>query len=132
MSKTIGAAEIDESLEVGIGEAIHALKPSGAAFRHLENADDETSGRNNLGTLLGRVTERSTREVDNLIDELQGLRKKLVTDRDRIQNEIARHSELSQRVMQLTSIISDNVKKLPNPTSEMGGEIAHARGETLR
>ena len=69
-----------------------------------------------LGTLLGRVTERSTREVDNLIDELQELRKK-VTDRDRIQGEIARHSELSRGVMQLTSIISDNVKKLPNPTS---------------
>ena len=65
-----------------------------------------------LGTLLGRVTERSTREVDSLIEELQELRKKLVTDRDRIQSEIARHSELSQGVTQLTSIISDNVKKL--------------------
>ena len=115
MSKAFGAAEIDESLEVGIGKAIHALKPSGAAFHHLANANDEMSGKD-LGTLLGRVTERSTREVDNLIDELQELRKK-VTDRDRIQGEIARHSELSRGVMQLTSIISDNVKKLPNPTS---------------
>jgi hypothetical protein len=115
MSKAFGAAEIDESLEVGIGKAIHALKPADAAFHHLANADDEVSGKN-LGTLLGRVTERSTREVDNLIDELHGLRKKLVTDRDRIQSEIAKHSELSQGVMQLTSIISDNVKKLPNPT----------------
>src|SRR5215470_10317990 len=84
MSKAFGAAEIDESLEVGIGKAIHALKPSGAAFHHFANADDEMSG-NNLGTLLGRVTERSTREVDNLIEELQGLRKKLKADRDRIQ-----------------------------------------------
>ena len=115
MKRTIVAAEIGESLEVGIGEAIHALKPSGAAFPHLENADDEVPSKN-LGSLLGRVTERSTREVDNLIDELHGLRKKLVTDRDRIQSEIAKHSELSQGVMQLTSIISDNVKKLPNPT----------------
>jgi len=95
MSKAFGAAEIDESLEVGIGKAIHALKPSGAAFHHLANADDEMSG-NNLSTLLGRVTERSTREIDNLIEELQGLRKKLKADRDRIQSEIARHSELSQ------------------------------------
>jgi len=45
-----------------------------------------------------------------------GYAKKLVTDLDRIQSEIAKHSELSQGVMQLTSIISDNVKKLPNPT----------------
>lgn len=48
--------------------------------------------------------------------ELEGLRKKLEADRDRIQSEIERHSELSQGVMQLTSVISDNVKKLPNPT----------------
>ena len=115
-ARAIVATEIDESLEAGIGEAIHALKPPGAAFHHLANANDEMSGKD-LGTLLGRVTERSTREVDNLIDELQELRKKLVTDRDRIQGEIARHSELSRGVMQLTSIISDNVKKLPNPTS---------------
>jgi hypothetical protein len=114
MSKASGAAEIGDSLEVGIGKAIYALKPSGAAFHHLANADDEVSG-NNLGTLLGRLTERSMREVDNLIEELQGLRKKLKADRDRIQSEIARHSELSQGVMQLTSIISDNVKKLPDP-----------------
>jgi len=116
MKRAIVATEIDESLDAGIEEAIHALKPPGAAFHHLANANDEMSGKD-LGTLLGRVTERSTREVDNLIDELQELRKKLVTDRDRIQGEIARHSELSRGVMQLTSIISDNVKKLPNPTS---------------
>jgi hypothetical protein len=131
MNKATVATEINESLEAGVGKALHALKPSGAAFHRLENADDEVSGKN-LSTLLGRVTERSTREVDNLIDELQGLRKKLQADRDRIQSEIAKHSELSQGVQQLTAIISDNVKRLPNPTSEMGGEIAHARGETLR
>ena len=116
MKKAIAVAEIDESLEAGIGKAIQALERPGAAFHHPENADDEMSGEN-LGTLLGRVTERSTREVETLIDELQGLRRKLEADRVRIQSEIAKHSELSQAVMQLTSIISDNVKKLPNPTS---------------
>ena len=115
MNKAIGVAEIDESLEAGIGKAIHALERPGAAFHHLENADDDMSG-SNLGTLLGRVTERSTREVETLIDELRELRKKLEADRVRIQSEIERHSELSQAVMRLTSIISDNVKKLPNPT----------------
>jgi|SRR6516165_836342 hypothetical protein len=113
MNKAIGATEIDQSLEVEIGKNIHELK-RGAAFDQLENADDEISG-SDLGTLLGLMTERSTREIKNLIDELQGLRKKLETDGDRIQNEIARHSELSQGAMQLTTIISDNVKKLPNP-----------------
>jgi hypothetical protein len=55
MNKAMRTTEIDEWVQAGIGEAIHALKPSGAVFRHLENADDETSGRNNLGTLLGQV-----------------------------------------------------------------------------
>ena len=115
MSKAIGVAEIDESLEAEIGKNIHDLKRAGAAFGRCENADDDTSG-GNLGALFGLVTERSTREVETLIDELQGLRKQLETDRDRIQSEIEKHSELSQGVMQLTSIISENVKKLPNPT----------------
>jgi hypothetical protein len=115
MNKAIGTTVIDESLEVEIGKNIHGLNRARAGFRHLEDADDEMSGRN-LSTLLDLVTERSRREVESLIDELHGLRKKLENDRDRIQSEIARYSELSQGVMQLASIISDNVKKLPNPT----------------
>jgi len=66
-----------------------------------------------LGALLSRVSEGSTREIENLIDELHGLRKKLETEGSRIQSDIARYAELSQGVMQLTIIISDNVKKLP-------------------
>jgi hypothetical protein len=114
MSKASAATEIDDQLEVEIRKNIHEWKRPVAPFRHLDNADDEMSA-NYLGTLLRRVTETSTREVDNLIDELLGLRKTLETDRDRIQSEIARHSELNQGVIQLTSIISENVKKLPNP-----------------
>ena len=45
--------------------------------------------------------------------ELKTLHKKLQTDGDRIQRDIAEHAELSQQVMQLTKIISDSVKKLP-------------------
>ena len=99
MSKAGGVAEIDESLEVEIGKNVHGLKRAGAAFRHLENADDEMSG-GNLRTLLDLVTERSRREVESLIDELHGLRQKLENDRERIQSAIARHSELTQEVMQ--------------------------------
>jgi hypothetical protein len=45
MNKAIVATEIDESLEAGIGKALQALKPSGVAFHHLANADDEMSGK---------------------------------------------------------------------------------------
>ena len=56
-------------------------------------------------------------EIDNLISELQTLRRKLQTDGDRIQRDITKYAELSQQVMQLTTIISDSVKKLPGAPS---------------
>jgi hypothetical protein len=62
--------------------------------------------------LLRQVSTTSTGEIDNLISDLQTLRRKLQTDGDRIQRDIMEYAELSQRVMQLTSIISDSVKKL--------------------
>jgi hypothetical protein len=65
-----------------------------------------------LGTLLRQVSKTSIDEVDSLIVELETLHKKLQTDGDRIQRDIAEHAELSQQVMQLTKIIFDSVKKL--------------------
>ena len=65
-----------------------------------------------LGTLLRQISKTSIDEVDSLIVELKTLHKKLQTDGDRIQRDIAEHAELSQQVMQLTKIIFDSVKKL--------------------
>jgi hypothetical protein len=114
IAEPIGFTETDKSLEMDIGRNVHDLTHANAAFRQSENGDEMSA--NNLGTLLRRVTELSTREIESLINELQGLRKKLETDGDSIQGAIARHSELSQGVVQLTAIISDNVKRLPKPT----------------
>ncbi|HVI11798.1 MAG TPA: hypothetical protein VM822_02900 [Pseudolabrys sp.] len=80
--------------------------------RQTESSDGEMSGEH-LGTLLRQVSKTSVGEIDGLVGELQTLRRKLQTDGDRIQRDIAEHAELSQQVMQLTKIISDSVKKLP-------------------
>jgi hypothetical protein len=56
-------------------------------------------------------------EIESLIFELKRVHKKLQTDGDRIQRDIAEHADLSQQVMQLTKIISDSVKKLPGRSS---------------
>ena len=80
--------------------------------RQTESSDGEMSGEH-LGTLLRQVSKTSVGEIDGLLGELQKLRRKLQTDGDRIQRDIAEHAELSQQVMQLTKIISDSVKKLP-------------------
>jgi hypothetical protein len=87
---------------------------SSAAFPPGEASDVEISA-DNLAGLLRRVSEASTREIENLTGDLQALRKKLHTDGDRIQRDIAEYGELAQQVMQLTKIISESVKKLPTP-----------------
>ena len=80
--------------------------------RQTESSGGEMSGEH-LGTLLRQISKTSIGEIDSLIVELRTLHKKLQTDGDRIQRDIAEHAELSQQVMQLTKIISDSVKKLP-------------------
>jgi hypothetical protein len=101
----------DRSSEPEAGGHIH--RPARAAFRQTKSGDGELSA-DNLGDLLCRVSKTSISEVDSLIGELQTLRRKLQTEGDRIQRDIAGYAELSQQVMQLTTIISDSVKKLPH------------------
>lgn len=82
-------------------------------------ADSELPA-NNLSSLLRRVAANSTREIDNLISELQTLRDRLHADGTRVEREIVEYAALSQSVIQLTKIIADgvtHVKKLPDATN---------------
>jgi hypothetical protein len=113
VARPLGTMEIEKTLEVEIAGNIQELaRGSNTVFRQAEGADAEISTEN-LAGLLRRVSEGSTREVDNLISDLQALRRKLNSDGNRIQREITEYSELSEQVMQLTNIISESVKKLP-------------------
>jgi hypothetical protein len=102
----------NKSLEMDIERNVQELKLTGANSRQTDNGSDEMAATD-FATLLGRMSELSTREIENLIGELRGLREKLKTDRDRVQGEVAEYVDLSQGVMQLTAIISDSVKELP-------------------
>ncbi len=106
----------DKSSELEAGAHSHKLARAGPAFRQIESGDGELAAEN-LGNLLRQVSRTSMGEIDNLISELQTLRKKLQTDGERIQRDIAKHAELSQQVMQLTTIITDSVKKLPGASA---------------
>jgi hypothetical protein len=113
IARPLGTTELEKSLEVEVRENIHELaRGSSAVFRQGEAIEAEPS-TDNLAALLRRVAEASTREVDSLIGDLQSLRRKLNSDGNRIQREIAEYTELSQQVMQLTNIIAESVKKLP-------------------
>jgi hypothetical protein len=111
IAEPLASAE-DKSLESEIGRNIPKLARTGAAFRRTESGDGEPAAEN-LGNLLRQVSKPSMGEIDNLISELQTLRRKLQSDGDRIERDIAKYAELNQQVMQLTTIISDSVKKLP-------------------
>ena len=96
-----------KSSEVEARRNIRELAP-GQADRHdvKKSADD-------LAALLARLSDTPSHEVEKLIDALQALRKKLQNTASRIQRDIAEYAELSEQVMQLTSIICDGVEKLP-------------------
>jgi hypothetical protein len=113
MSKARAVAGFGEFLEAEIGRNIHELKHKKPASPQQEDATGETLA-DNLGMLFRRITERATREIEALVDELQSLGKKLEADRDLIERAIERHSQLSQGAMQLTTMLADNVKRLPN------------------
>ena len=116
MSKANRVTEIDNSLESEIGRNIHELKRDSIASSHQKDATRESSA-DDLEILVRQMTERSTREIETLIDELHSLRKKLENDNDLIERAIAQHSQFSQGAMQLATMIADNVKRLPHSTS---------------
>ena len=109
--KPIAPAQIEQSTEIDNSASIHDFTHDSDAFRPENNNDEQSA--NNLDALLRRVSEASTREIDNLMGELHGLRNKLHSDRNRIQGDIVKHTELSQGILQLATIVSDSVKKLP-------------------
>ena len=79
--------------------------------RVAEREDDQMPTEN-LSELLGRVSENSASQIDDLVGDFGRLREKLRTDGERIRREIEEYSRLSEQVMQLTKTISERVEKV--------------------
>jgi predicted nucleic acid-binding Zn-ribbon protein len=114
IAKQTKSEVIDKSLETDIETNVDELKRTRTAICEIENNSSAEMAAKNLATLLGRVSDVSTREIDNLIGELRILHEKLEGDRDRIQGAVAEYTQLSQGVMRLTANISKSVESLPN------------------
>jgi hypothetical protein len=112
-AKPVGSAEIVKLDGMEAEGNIRELARSSAGLRQAESSDGETSA-SSLSTLLRRVSETSMAEIDTLIGELQRLQKKLQADGNRVEQDIVEYSALSHQVMQLTKIISESVRKLPD------------------
>ena len=107
-----------------------AIMDINTALRAIENKDsselargqavsgDVKTSAEELAALLRPVSEAPIREIEKLINQLQRLRTQLENAGNRIQRDIAQYTELSQQSMQLTAIISDSVKKLPDGTRQ--------------
>jgi len=124
-AKPTESTEINKSPEKIDGSGnIHELTSATDASRQFEMGDGQTSA-DNLGVLVRRVSESSTQQIENLVGELQTLRKKLYSDGNRIQREIEEHAVLNQQIMQLTTIIFESMSRLP--ANGGGGRSVMAR-----
>jgi hypothetical protein len=122
-AKRIESLEISKATELSAGANIDELAPAIDAPCQSEMSDGQMS-TDNLGTLVRRVSESSTQQIENLVGELQTLRKKLHNDGNRIQCEIEEYAVLNQQVMQLTTIIFESMSKLPANGGAVRGAIA--------
>jgi hypothetical protein len=121
LSRNDRPAEIEGSIRELVRRESSVIRQSG---------DISEQATNDLSSLVHRVSDESTREIDYLVDGLQGLRKKLDEDRRRVQREIADYASLSQSVIQLTKIVSEgmtHVKTVPDAPNT-GGE-AHSSAD---
>ena len=83
-----------------------------SARKAVEREDDQMSP-GELTASLREVSRVSINEVDLLIHELQTLRRKLQTERERIERDITEYTTLSSQASQITKIVIDGVKQLP-------------------
>jgi methyl-accepting chemotaxis protein len=81
-------------------------------LRRAAESNEDQMPTENLSELLGRVSENSTSQIDDLVGDFGLLREKLRTDGERIQREVEEYRTLSQQVMQLTKVISDSMEKV--------------------
>jgi hypothetical protein len=105
--------------DLDLEENVRTLATAGAAFRQGDSPNSDAT-TNSLSALLRRVSGNSTREIDTLIGDLRDLREKLRSDGDRIHRDIVEYAALSQQVMQLSKIISESVKRLPDAPGKDG------------
>jgi len=108
----VGSAEDMSSRLEKSSRNIHKPAHAVAIVQQVESSDQETSPEQ-LSATLRQISKISISEVSQLINELQILQRRLETDGARIEGDIQAYAGLSQQVMQITSIITDSVKKLP-------------------
>ena len=97
-------------------------RPFKGPIQNVVESEHDQMPTENLSELLGRVSNNSTGEIDNLMGDFARLREKLQTDAEHIQREVEEYRALSEQVMQLTKTISESVEKVRASAHRPQGE----------
>ena len=60
-------------------------------------------------SFVSGISVQSIKEIDHLIDGLQGLREKRTSEGDRLHHAITQHATFSQSIVELTKIVADGM-----------------------
>jgi hypothetical protein len=100
-------SEVEAGIREFVRNDVAYLRRPGAGA--LSEALDSDSTVTSVNSLIQRVAGTSLGEIENLINELEGLRDMLHNEGQRVQREIAGYAQLSQAAMKSTRIIAENM-----------------------
>jgi hypothetical protein len=92
---------------------------------------NESEGDVGLASMISQISFQSIQEIDRLIDGLQGIRRKLDDDGDRIQREIAKYASFSHSIVDLTKIVTDGMTSIARAVPEKVIELQRANPPDL-
>ena len=109
--KSPGLTRNETAFEIDMRNLLRSKK-SGAS-NETEVASIEAS------SLVSQISGQSIREIDHLIEGLEGVRKKLDDEGDRIQHDIGEYGTFSQSIIELTKIVSEGMMFIKAPKSAL-------------
>ncbi len=105
-------SEVEAGIREFVRNDVAYLRRPGPSM--LGDSLDGDATVKNVNSLIQRVAGASLGEIENLINELEGLRDMLHAEGQRVQREIAGYAQLSQTAMRSTRMIADNVAQWKN------------------
>lgn len=123
IAKLRNSTAIDKAFEVAaVNAALKATETDnqGEQTQADKPAQDIPPGveltAKSVSAYLHGISAHSCSEIDALINDLCGLREKLVTDGDRIERDVVEFATLNQSIIKLTEVIVDSVTHVKSPS----------------
>jgi hypothetical protein len=122
MSATTSSGQISDGISTSgefEGEIREFVRKDVAPWRKRPDAPAETQAEN-VSMLVQRVAGASINEIDNVIEELRGMREFLRNEGERVQREIAGYASVSQTAAASMKVISDSMAQWRTTTGASG------------